>query len=86
MFLPGVLSNANVDVNGTIAGPARTALQNAANQFRERLRIGHPGGSGFILVPPTEGVLLHSQAPAVPTFIQQLAVAPTVGWIRGRIR
>lgn len=86
MFLPGLLSNANVDASGSIAGPARSAMQNSVNQFLERLRVGHPGGTGFINVPPTPGYLLHSSAPTTPTPITQLLISPTVGWVRGRIR
>jgi hypothetical protein len=84
MFLPGAVSEAEVDQDGTLITASRTALNTALNNFRLDLITGNPGaeGSNNIGVPP---FLLHS-SPLAPTPIESLIVSDLVGWIRGRIR
>lgn len=80
MFLPGVLSESEIDQDGTVAATRRTSLDAALANFYELL---DEGDGGQFPLPP---FLFHTQAPADPTPIVQLTVSDLVGWIRGRIR
>lgn len=77
MFLPGVLSESEVDQDGSVVSARRTSLQAALNDFYGNLTAVGPVG------PP---VLFHATAPTDPSPITGFAVSDTVGWIRGRIR
>lgn len=77
MFLPGVLSENEIDTDGTVLAARRTSLTTALNEFASDLVTG---------TNITALVLLHSSAPADPTPITGFAVSDLVGWIRGRIR
>lgn len=83
MFIPGILSESEVDEDGSIVSARRTAVNAALALFFDELSAPtYPGG---ISLPP---VLLHgpSSSPIPPTPITGLTVSDTVGWIRGRIR
>lgn len=80
MFLPGVITESEVDADGSITSARRGTLQTALNLFQTTL--AEPAGED-VAYPP---VLLHSQAPADPTPLTSFAVSDLVGWIRGRIR
>ena len=87
MFLPGVLSTTDVDINGSVSSAKRTALNTACSVFMANLELGDPDATPpEIDTPPCPPVLLHSVAPTTPTPLTELVVQPTVGWIRGRIR
>lgn len=79
MFLPGVLTETDVDPDGTVVVGKRTTLNTAAATFQARLieQDVYPS------VPP---VLLHSSGTLAPTPITSFTVSDLVGWIRGRIR
>lgn len=80
MFLPGVLTQTEVTEGGVVGGSRVASLQPVVNAFYEALVEGDVAGG------PLPPVLLHSSAPADPTPIVGLTIAPLVGWIRGRIR
>lgn len=80
MFLPGVLTQTEVTEGGAIGSTRLASLQIAVDDFFSALNEGE---DPLFAAPP---VLLHSSAPADPTPIVGLALAPLVGWIRGRIR
>lgn len=83
MFLPGVLSENEVDENGAVTPARRTALNTKAADFLTRLGTVAAGDS--FAVP---AVLLHgpSASPSPPDHLSGLVCANYVGWIRGRIR
>ena len=79
MFIPGIVSENEVDEDGSIV-PARafaidTVLQGWYNELTTPL-------GGIVLQP----VLFHASAPTIPTPITAFGVSPLVGWVRGRIR
>lgn len=78
MFLPGVLTEAEVDQDGTVLVARRTSLNTALAGFLEDLDLETSATDG--------AVLLHSSAPADPDPITALTTSDLVGWIRGRIR
>lgn len=80
MFLPGVLTQTEVSEGGVVGSTRVASLQPIVNDFWDALQNGDSPGNEL---PP---VLLHSSAPADPTPILGLTIAPLVGWIRGRIR
>lgn len=80
MFIPGVLSENEVDEDGTVVAARRTALNTTMGSFFTALSTAD---AGEVALPP---VLLHSSAPTDPTPITAFAVSDLVGWIRGRIR
>lgn len=80
MFIPGVLSENEVDEDGTVVAARRTALNTTMGSFFAALV---EAGAGEVALEP---VLLHSSAPTDPTPITAFAVSDLVGWIRGRIR
>lgn len=84
MFPPGMLATSEVDTNGMISAGRRTSLQTAFDDFFTDLKF-NDGGVGE---PTMQPVLLHSSGPGagVPSVMTGFAVAPLVGWIRGRIR
>lgn len=81
MFIPGILSDADVDQGGHVEPGSITSYQTKVNTFFTNLLTADPA---MELIP----VLLHSETSPVstPSPIQGLGVADTVGWIRGRIR
>lgn len=79
-FLPGVLTQAEVNEGGQI-GSGRIATLSPLLDAWHDILTGTT--SPFTPYPP---VLLHSSAPTDPTPITGFALAPLVGWIRGRIR
>jgi hypothetical protein len=81
MFIPGVLGEADIDQDGTVAAGRRTALNLVLGTFLEELTVPT---SGLDTVP----YLLHGPSiPALPpTLIDGLTCSDVVGWIRGRIR
>lgn len=81
MFLPGVISENEVDEAGKIA-PARIAAINGYLQtFYDYVVVGDPA-------PATPMVLLHGPSVTAqpPTPLTGFVCSQTVGWIRGRIR
>lgn len=78
MFLPGVVTESEVDQDGTIVVARRTTLNAALAAFLTDLEDITLGVGG--------AVLLHSSAPADPDPLTGLVVSDLVGWIRGRIR
>ena len=78
MFLPGVLSESEVDQDGTVIVARRTSLNTALAAFLVDLADPVLGLGG--------AVLLHSSAPADPNPLTGLVTSDLVGWIRGRIR
>jgi hypothetical protein len=83
MFIPGILSENEVDEDGSIVSARRTAVNTKLSTFFFELTSADT--SGGIPLPP---VLLHgpSSTPIPPTPITGLTVSDTVGWVRGRIR
>lgn len=77
MFLPGAVSESEVDQDGTVVAARRATLTTAMQDFGAGLVTG--GGVNG-------GVVFHSTAPFDPTPIVNFAVSDLVGWIRGRIR
>lgn len=80
MFLPGVVSENEVDQDGSVVVARRNALNTALTTLFDNLVAGT---STPFPMPP---VLLHSTAPTDPTPLTGFVVSDTVGWIRGRIR
>lgn len=80
MFIPGILNESDVQQDGSVAASAISSTQAALDGFLDDLVTGGTAS------PPLGPVLLHSAAPADPTPITSLLLAPLVGWIRGRIR
>lgn len=78
MYLPGVLSESEIDQDGTVVSARRTTLNAALAAFLDDFNL------------PTSGIgqpmLFHSAAPTDPTLIEGLVTSDLVGWIRGRIR
>lgn len=83
MFLPGVLSESEVDEDGSIINTRRTSLNTQLNTFYTLL-IDSEGLYPFTTPP----VLLHGPSVTLnpPDPIVGLVASDTVGWIRGRIR
>lgn len=81
MFLPGVLTQTEVGEDGVIPSVRVGTLQTAVSDFYDLLAESTDPTTG-----PLPPVLFHSAAPADPSPITGLTVAPLVGWIRGRIR
>lgn len=83
MFLPGILSENEVDEDGSVTPARRTAVNTLLTNFVAQL---NDDLEGFALPP----VLLHSAPPVgpveAPSPITRMTVSDTVGWIRGRIR
>lgn len=81
MFLPGVLSENNVDQDGTVVAARRGQITVALQSFVDNLALG--GSLEGVTLPPH---LLHSDGMLVPTPITSMVCSDLVGWIRGRIR
>lgn len=83
MFVPGIISENEVDEDGTIVTARRAAINTALGDFFTALTEG--ADISAIPLPP---VLLHGPGAGAlpPTPITGLTVSDTVGWIRGRIR
>ena len=80
MFIPGVLTQTEVDEAGKIGSTRLNTLQTALNTLYGQFQNG---SSPLLALPP---VLLHSSAPTTPTPITGFPLATLVGWVRGRIR
>lgn len=80
MFIPGIISENEVDQDGTVVAARRNAVNALLADFYDQLT-----GAGGV-VTPTDPVLLHGSAPTTPTPITGLVASDLVGWIRGRIR
>lgn len=80
MFLPGVISENEVDQDGSIVPARITALNEVVQEFVLELGLGATPGPAML------PVLLHSTAPTDPTPLTNVTISSTVGWIRGRIR
>lgn len=81
MFIPGVLSQTEVNTSGIISSGSVTAFQADADGFYDELL--DPGITSAPSLPP---VLLHSNAVLAPTTIQALQVSSKTGIQRKRIR
>ena len=79
MFIPGIVSENEVDEDGSIVPARQTAIQGVLDTWYENLAYG---ATELSLQP----VLFHSAAPTMPTEITAFAVSDLVGWVRGRIR
>lgn len=79
MYVPGIISENEVDQDGSIVAARRTAVNQLFDDWYDTLAA-----------PPLETalppVLFHASAPTNPTPITSFAVSDLVGWIRGRIR
>lgn len=80
MFLPGTAAEAAVEEDGSVTTGQITEVNTRLATF---LEVFVEGDDPDPAAPP---VLFHSLAPADPTPISSLTVAPLVGWIGGRIR
>lgn len=81
MFIPGVLSQTEVNTSGIISSGSVTAFQADADGFYNDLL--DPGATSGPALPP---VLLHSNAVLSPTPIEALQVSNKTGIQRKRIR
>lgn len=81
MFIPGVLSESEVDQDGTITTARLGTLATAFTNFATQLATG-TAVDPIPLLP----VLLHSAGGPAPTNLTGVGVSSVVGWIRGRIR
>lgn len=79
MFIPGIVTENEVDQDGSIVAARRTALNTLLGEWYDGL-IGVPPSN------PLQPVLFHASAPTIPTPITSFVVSDLVGWIRGRIR
>lgn len=77
MFLPGVLSESEIDQDGSVVTTRRGTLNAALDNLRLDL-LENPG--------VVDLALFHSSAPTDPSLITGLVCSDLVGWIRGRIR
>lgn len=84
MFLPGAVTETEVDQDGALTPASRAALNPELEDFLDNLRLGNPGGPPTAQISMTP-VLLHSNSDA-PDEITSLIASDLVGWIRGRIR
>lgn len=80
MFLPGVVTESEVNEDGSITEARIGTLNLALTDFLEFLQ---EGDAGSLPLPP---FLFHTLAPTDPTPIVGLTTQTLVGWIRGRIR
>jgi hypothetical protein len=80
MFMPGLLTTANVDESGIVASGRRGEINTAAENFYELLTDALGVATAY------DPVLLHGAAPADPDPIVGFQASTIVGWIRGRIR
>lgn len=80
-FLPGLLANEEVDINGNIGTSQVSAIQADVNDWYDDLTFWDEEGPDYRLSP----VLLHSNS-GTPSPITSFSIAPKVGWIRKRIR
>lgn len=81
MFLPGAVSEPDVDPDGSVIQSWRNTLAAAGTDFVDLLTNG-----GVLVTTPMPPVLLHSAPPGLPTPIVGLTPSDIVGWVRGRIR
>lgn len=85
MFLPGALGEVDVDDNGQLDATFRENVTDAANQLLGWLITGEV--PGYPVAGPCPPVILHNEGgDALPTTILSFSCAPTVGWIRKRLR
>lgn len=81
MFIPGLVSPAEIGQGGQIAAPRRIVIDGLLDDFYEALTSEEASNR---IYPP---VLLHSPGgPSTPTPVTALSCAPLVGWVRKRIR
>lgn len=80
MFIPGIVSENELDQDGSITTPRRNAINVVLDAMYDDFVAGDAGGG------PLLPVLFHSSAPTDPTPITGLVVSDLIGWIRGRIR
>lgn len=78
MFLPGVVRDADVDINGRLTNVFQAGLTGQGADFLDLLRSGDGPG-------PMDPYLLHSTGD-LPTPIEALICGPLVGLLRYRIR
>lgn len=85
MFLPGALGEVDVDDNGQLDPDFRDGVTEAAQDMLDWLIAGSvPGATEAGPCPP---VILHNEGgDLLPTTILSMTCAPTVGWIRKRLR
>lgn len=81
MFLPGMLSQTEVNTSGIISSASVTSFQAGVTSFLTGLNEPEPGYPG-----PCPPVLLHSNNVLAPTPIVGLVVTNKTGIIRKRIR
>lgn len=80
MFVPGIVSENEVDEDGSIVTARRAAINTLLVALFTQWTTGQGADDAL---PP---VLLHSTAPTDPTPIIGFTVSDLVGWVRGRIR
>lgn len=80
MFVPGLISETEIDESGNLDGPTLLAIQDAMNQFASLIVTDNAAGA------PINLVLLHSSAPTLPTPITSLVVQEKVGILSQRIK
>lgn len=81
MFIPGCLSQTEVNTSGIISSGSIATFQSDVDQFYDELVT-----PVAVDVPPVPPVLLHSNNVLTPTPIISLQVSPKTGIIRKRIR
>lgn len=80
-FVPGLLGEGDVDVNGFFSESTQNLYQDAADGWMEAMQTPDPGESGA----PNPQVL-HSDASLPPSAVASLAVSRKIGWLRKRLR
>lgn len=84
MFVPGILTEADVDQDGSLTTAARQETAVLANKFFTNLAQGVTADPLSFPLPP---FLLHSEGVGIPPSpITGMVPSDLVGWIRGRIR
>lgn len=81
MFIPGLLGETDIDVDGIIAGTSVDLYQDLCDNYQLALEAGDPGWTGS---PNPQ--LLHSNALLAPNAISRFLVSPKVGILRRRLR
>lgn len=86
MFIPGVLADSQVSLEGRLNASQIDLFQEIADQFGQQLQNGVPGTSIDDWIP-LQGVLLHGPVDGIdPSPITSFPVQSKVGMLRRRLR
>jgi hypothetical protein len=80
-FIPGLLGEGDVDVNGIFSNATVETYNTAAEAWLESMQTPDPPATGA-----TNPQLLHSDASLVPSAVVSLSVSNKIGWLRKRLR